>query len=279
VEFAGEFADQLPISVIAAMLGLPWQDDDLLRRCKFLNDEFTRWSETFGDDPSVLQDARAAAAEMEDILRPYIRARRAAPEDDLISALWAEGPKILPDWDEDDVMSQCKTLFPAGGQTTAYLLCNMMFLLMQDPDLYRYVRGEPGTRLPPFIDEALRLHGTIHFRVREAVSDTVLRDVHIRAGQRVFPINSAGNRDGAKFDDPQTLRREGRPQRHLAFNVGPRVCVGEALARAEALEAYLRLFAAVADMRLEPAADPPRLTGFMSRSFRPLHLRVSAVAA
>jgi cytochrome P450 len=215
---------------------------------------------------------------MESILRPYIRARREDPQDDLISALWAEGPNILPDWNEDDVMSQCKTLFPAGGQTTAYLLCNMMFLLMRDQDVYDYVRQTPEQRLPPFIDETLRLHGTIHFRVREALADTTLSGQHIQAGQRVFPINSAANRDAAKFDNPQELRREGRPQRHLAFNVGPRVCVGEALARAEALEAYQRLFAATSDISLNPHQEQPHLSGFMSRSFRPLHLQLKAAA-
>lgn len=270
VDFTDNFAEQLPISVIAALLGLPWEDRDLLRRCRELNDEFIRWSETFGEAADVLASASAAADEMDEILRPYIRARRTDPRDDLISALWAEGPSLLEDWSEDDVLSQAKTLFPAGGQTSAYLLANMMYLLVTDEELMKVVTSDPEKHLVGFIEETLRLHGSIHFRVREALADTELNGVTIVRGQKVFPINSSANRDAAKFPDPDRLLLEGRKGKHLAFNVGPRICVGEAFSRAEAHEAFLHVLATRKNIRLAGTAPEPRLAGFLSRSFRPV---------
>jgi cytochrome P450 len=278
VEFAGQFADRLPINVIAAMLGMDWDDDSLLARCKELNDAFIRWSETFGEDEETLSQAVLAAEELEELLRPVIRARRASPRDDLISQLWARGPALLAGWGEEDVLDQCKTLFPAGGQTTAYFLCNAMYLLATSGRLRDENWADDQAQLANFLDEALRLHGTIHFRVREVLSDTTLAGVELKRGDRVYPVNSAANRDPAKFDHPAELRPGRAPARHLAFNVGPRVCVGEAFARAEAVEAFARIASRLSHIALDPMQPAPRLTGFLSRSFRPLHLRFTARA-
>jgi cytochrome P450 len=276
VEFADQFADQLPINVIAAMLGMNWDDDGLLHRCKELNDAFIRWSETFGEDETALAEAVVAAAELEDLLRPVIRARRTDPQNDLISALWSQEPALLDNWTEEDVLDQCKTLFPAGGQTTAYFLCNAMYLLATDGRLKEPGWASDPSDLANFIDEALRLHGTIHFRVREVMNDTVLADVQLKKGDRVYPVNSAANRDPSKFDNPNELRSGRSQARHLAFNVGPRVCVGEAFARAEVAEAFVHIAKQLHDIKLDESQPTPRLTGFLARSFRPLHLRFTA---
>jgi cytochrome P450 len=272
-EFATSFGEQLPVDVIAALIGLPWQDEELLGRCKALNDKFIRWSESFGDDPAVLDDALAAGAEMDEILTPFVRERAKNPSDDLISVLWSEGPKLLPNWSERDVLDQCKTLFPAGGETTAYLIDNMMFLLLHHEQLMSTTAKSPADVLPKLVEEALRLHGSIHFRIREVVQATTLRGVYLNPGDRMFPITAAADRDENQFPNAEELdldRKE--PWRHIAFNVGPRQCVGAAFARAEAIAAYECVFERLSNIRSDPTAPPPGLRGFLSRGFRPINI-------
>jgi cytochrome P450 len=153
-----------------------------------------------------------------------------------------------------------------------------MYLLATSGRLRDENWADDQAQLANFLDEALRLHGTIHFRVREVLSDTTLAGVELKRGDRVYPVNSAANRDPAKFDHPAELRPGRVPARHLAFNVGPRVCVGEAFARAEAVEAFARIASRLSHIALDPMQPAPRLTGFLSRSFRPLHLRFTARA-
>jgi cytochrome P450 len=95
--------------------------------------------------------------------------------------------------------------------------------------------------------------------------------VRIAAGDRVHPVNAAANRDPARYDEPDRLRldRKGYAS-HLAFNAGPRFCVGAALARMQASEALGALLARVPRVRLHADRERPGYRGFVSRGFRPL---------
>lgn len=117
------------------------------------------------------------------------------------------------------------------------------------------------------------MRSPLHLRVRRAVADVELGGVTIRRGDRVHPVNAAANRDPARHPEPDRFRldRKGYAS-HLTFNVGPRQCVGAALARLEirmALDAMLERWPA---FTLDPEAPPPSFAGFVSRTFRPLHL-------
>jgi len=272
-DFASSFGEQLPVDVVAALIGLPWQDVELLNRCKELNDKFIKWSESFGDDPVVLDEAIAAGNEMDEILIPFVRDRAKNPSEDLISALWSDGPNLLSNWSERDVLDQCKTLFPAGGETTAYLIDNMMHLLLLDDQLMSTVSESPSELLPKLVEETLRLHGSIHFRIREVVQPTVLGGVSLVPGDRVFPITAAADRDESRFPHAEVLDLERKDLgRHIAFNVGPRQCVGATFARAEAVAAYECVFERMRNVRSDPSAPPAAIPGFLSRGFRPLNI-------
>ena len=273
-ELLSDLVEPLAIHTILAVLGVPVADEGLLERCRRLNEAFTRWSETFGDAASELRDAQRAALEFEGLIQPIISARREQPTSDLISELWSKGPELLAGWSDSDVMDQCKTLLPAGGQTSAYFLANLVYLwLTLDDDAKLALRS----RLPAFVEEALRIYGAIHYRVRVAAEDVTLGAGVVRRGERVYPVNAAGNRDPHRYAHPAEVDID-RPnlRRHLAFNVGPRLCVGAPLARAQALTLLALLDERLPGLRLDADQEPPRLAGFMARSFRPLHVRFQA---
>jgi cytochrome P450 len=230
------------------------------------------WRHTYGEDPEIVEAATIAArASVQDLL-PTVRARRDQPADDLISELWRVGPTILPDWSEEDVLDQCRVLFEAGSETTSHLIGTCVALLAADEALEQRVRSEDGA-LIRLVEEALRLWTVVHMRVRVAREDVELGGVTIRAGERVHPVNASANRDPARYPRPDQLDidRAGYAS-HLAFNVGPRHCVGAALARMEAAEALEAILARVPRVHLDPGREQPRYLGFVARSFRPLWL-------
>lgn len=298
-ELGSQFADGLPIRVIAALLGMPWQDDALVTRFKGQIDDVGRWAEllhhgtvteedlskpwgepsngvtiTWGD---VMQSGRDASRVLGELLLPHIRERGARSADDLISALWEIGRAQFPDWGEEDVLGFCRLLCVAGSRTTSTLLCNALYLLLTRPDLLAQVQSDRARWLPPFIEETLRLFPSLHVRVRYAATDTELEGAQIEAGATVHPLSAAANRDPSRYSCPADIDLE-RPKimNHQAFNVGPRHCAGAPLARAEAFEALDVLLERLPGLRLDPAAEAPRFLGFNNRPFRPLHVLFEA---
>jgi hypothetical protein len=266
------YATPLPIAVVAHILGLE-HDAGALRRSRTWMEAVLAWRHSYGEDAAAVETAKAAARASAADLLPTVRARRAAPADDLISALWAVGPEILPDWSEEDVLDQCRVLFEAGSETTSHLIATCTALLAGDAALEGRVRAEPAA-LARLVEEALRLWTVVHMRVRVARDDVLLAGTAIAAGDRVHPVNAAANRDPARYGRPDSLDLDRRGfASHLAFNVGPRHCVGAALARLEAAEAIAALLRRVPRIALDPTREPPRYAGFVSRSFRPLWIR------
>lgn len=275
VDLAAEFASRLPSDVIAALLGLDWHDDELLAKCQVWNHALFRWSETFGEDEQALQDSLVAAEALNAVLLPVVRERQRRPADDLISILWVKGPELLQPWTEAEVLAQCRVLFFAGSDTTAHLLRNAIYVLMTQPHWQTELRGDEGG-IENFIEEILRYYAPVHFRVRVAIKDVELGGQLIRAGDRVHPMNAAANRDPRHYQDPNTINPQRQPLRdHLAFNVGPRFCVGAALARSEGAEAVSQLLGSVSEIAPDRDAEPPRFIGHMPRSHEPLNVALT----
>lgn len=276
IDLAAYVFEQLPSDVIAAMLGLGWDDEELLEQCKVWNDAIMAWSETFGEDPDILEQALQAAQNLEDVLLPVIRDRRDDPQDDFISVLWREGPGLLDPWGEREILAQCRVLFFAGSETTAHFLANVAHVLVEEPDWQQRLRDHPD-EIPSFVEEILRFYGVIHFRVRVAAEDTILGGQRIAAGDRIHPVNMSANRDPAHFDAPDEIR-PGRDniRSHVAFNIGPRFCIGANLARAEAVEVIEQLLDRFASITWDGSSPQPQFRGHMPRSFRPLHVSLQA---
>jgi cytochrome P450 len=259
----------VPSDVIAALLGLDWQDEQLLASCRAWNSTIFRWSETFGADEAATNEALAAAAGLDEVLLPVIRARREHRADDLISLLWDKGPDALQPWGEAEVLAQCRVLFFAGSDTTAHLLRNLLHVLLTEPGVDDRLRADP-TQVGAFVDEVLRLYGPIHFRVRVALTDVELGGQVIRRGERAHPMNAAANQEPRHYPDPHRIQIDRSPLRdHLAFNAGPRFCVGAALARAEGAEVVEQVLPRSSGMDWVDGAGRPRFRGYMPRSFRP----------
>ncbi|MEJ2870499.1 cytochrome P450 [Actinomycetospora sp. OC33-EN08] len=271
-DLATEYANIIPSDVIAAMLGLDWQDEQTMANCRTWNISMFRWTETFGEDESAFSEALEAARNLDEVIRPVIKERRDSDADDLVSLLWRQGAGVVEPWGEAEVLAQARVLFFAGTDTTSHFLKNAIYVLLEHPELQDRLRGDERA-IADFGEEVLRFLAPVQFRVRVATRDVELAGHLIREGDRVHPVNAAANRDPNHYPEPDVVDLDRRGIKdHVAFNVGPRYCVGAALSRGEELEVVLQLLDRYENLRWDSAAEPARYRGYMPRSFSPLNV-------
>ena len=283
VELTSAFSDELPSRFIATVLGLPVDDEELLAGCAHNHHDIMRFltytgtvSEPLSDADPMVRDAVAASLRMDELLLPVIRARRAAPREDLISRMWSEGPSVLDGWTEQDVLTTCRLMFLAGSDTTASGISNTVHLLLSRPELLGKVLADRAL-LSGFVEESLRLYGPTLGRPRFADQDAEVAGAAVKKGQMLFCLTAAANRDPAKFDAPDVVDPErDNVRQHMTFLVGPRTCVGASFARAAIEESVGGLLDRLPNLRFDPDAEPARISGFLMRAFGPLHLRFDA---
>jgi cytochrome P450 len=232
LDFVEEVAAALPIRVAVALIGLPSGHDADIRR----------WSDALESLKLIhgADNIRAAIrqfSEMDDFFRKQFVIKRANPGEDLISTLLAaqlDGAPIT----ESNLLTYCSTFLAAGSDTTRSLLTGMALALAEHPDQMRKLKQNPAL-LDGAIEESLRWTTPARGFLRTALTDTRVRGVDIKAGQRIYLLYDAGNRDAEVFADPWTYDIE-RPNAssHLGFGYGPHLCIAAHLARLEARELY-----------------------------------------
>jgi cytochrome P450 len=270
-----DYGDRFSVRVIAAILGLPWEDDAWIARCKRLLDTKQDYLNALwlGPDEELCELARAAAVEMDGMILPHVetaKGREPRP-DDLMALLWKEGPSIMSDWQAGDMVSWVATIFFAGTDTTTHAIANAAYLMMTVDGLQERLSVGGAESVERFAEEVLRLYPSVHFTYRRANVDFELGDRQIRQNDTLFLLDAAANRDPARFDCPHEidLDRDGL-RKHVAFSSGPRSCAGTALARGELQETILRFVDRLPNLRLDPAGESPKLEGFLLRSYAPL---------
>ena len=237
-DFIREFAGPLPALVIMDMLGAPRSE---LPRLKRLSDEMALFIGSARDSPEKYARAEAATHEMAGLFRDLIAARRATPRPDLLSELVSledAGDRLS----DDELVATCILLLFAGHETTTHHLANGLAALLRFPGEMERLRGD-ASLAPAAVEELLRYDGPIGAQVRIVQEAQEFHGKALRAGERVFLLMNAANRDERAFPDPDRvdLARSGVP--HLTFGFGMHICLGFPLARLEgqvALPAVLR---------------------------------------
>jgi len=272
-EIFHDVARLLPIAVVSRILGLPDGDLQTLDRAKGWMDAVLAWRHSFGVDPDIRESAVRATRSLEPALLETVRDRRERPRHDAISFLWAAGREVAADWGERDVLDNAKFVFEAGSETTASLITNAVHRLLEHPAAERErIVGDP-LAFAPFLEEVLRHSTVIHLRARTATADARLGGVVIEAGARVIAVNAAANRDPDRWEQPDRFDPgRSRLWGHLAFNVGPRHCVGAHLARMQATEVICGMWRALPAIEPTDGAPPAVPIGFVSRTWRPVEV-------
>jgi cytochrome P450 len=237
VELVGDYALPLPATVIAELLGVPAEDH---RR-------FHRWSSGLVSVSSKRDMIRALPAALAFVryLRKLVRQRRAAPENDLISALVrveAAGDVLS----EDELLAMAFLLLVAGHETTVNLIASGALALLEHPEQADALREDPSL-LKPAVEELLRYTSPVEMATeRYAREDLMVAGTKIPRGDLVLAVLGSANRDEQHFENPDVLDLRRDPNRHLSFGRGGvHHCLGAPLARMEgqiAIGALLRRF-------------------------------------
>jgi cytochrome P450 len=267
VDFMREFAFALPVAVIAELVGVQdWDREEL----KVLARKLTALLEPMADD-NDLAAGDVAAVEMANMFGALTTERRAAPREDLASALAAVAEREAGRLSEAELVENLMLLLIAGFETTTNLLGNGLRILLDDQATADGLRSG-ALSAADFVEEVLRYDAPVQQTGRRRHTAGVLRGVDIPAGDQVVVMLGAANRDPRRFADPEVFR-PGRPDAGpLSFGAGAHFCLGAALARLEGTVAFSKLFTRFPE--ITAAGEPQRRKGLTFRGFERLPVKL-----
>jgi len=220
-DVAVEYAQEIPVRLIAHMLGLPESDGDLYRK----------WIKMILEDGITdVNIAVEAAGEMTHYFMGYVHDRVEKPGDDLISYLLnvrSNGQPLTP----ENVIGSLRLLLIAGIDTTWSGIGSCIWHLATHPEDRRRLVREPQL-MPTAIEEFLRAYAPVTM-AREVAKETQINGCTFKAGEMVLLSFPAANRDPEMFPDADKVIIDRKENRHAAFGLGIHRCVGSNLARME----------------------------------------------
>ena len=235
------FALPLPVAVICELLGVPVED----------RPRFRVWSDAaLSTSRLTAEESVANREELRDYMRGLIAARRAAPADDLMTAL-IEARDVRDRLSELELVDQCIGILIAGHETTASQIPNFVYALLEQPEHWATLRDDPEL-IPAAVEELLRFVplGASSSFPRYAREDVQVGGTLVRAGEPVLVAVGAANRDALRFDEPGELRFDRPANQHLGFGHGVHHCLGAPLARLELQEALRALLGTLPGLRV-----------------------------
>jgi unspecific monooxygenase len=241
-----QFCTQLPVRIIARLLGVPEE----------MSDDLLRWSNTMvamymaGRTREVEDAANQAAADFTNFLHRYIDKRRSDPGDDLITHLIAaeEAGERL---NTDELIGTCILLLNAGHEATVHSLGNAVKCLLEHQTPMKALQPD---HIAATVEELLRYDPPLHMFTRFAYEDIQIGDHVLKRGDEIGLVLGAAGRDPALYDKPDQFDPYRMAKPHAAFGGGLHFCVGAPLARLELQIALPALFAHHPNMEL---AVPP----------------------
>jgi cytochrome P450 len=241
-DLLAEFATPIPVIVICDLLGVPNQ----------MAQQLLAWSHDMvamyqaRRNPAVEDAAVAATVAFSDFMRGYIKERRKAPRDDLLSELIRaeeQGNKLS----EDELVTTAILLLNAGHEATVHAIGNGVKALLE--------LGIRDNLSGGHIEELLRYDAPLHLFTRYALEDVDYAGIRLAKGEEVGLLLGAANRDPARFAEPDRFDPARDPNAHVSFGAGIHFCIGAPLARLELQVALPLLFQRLPKLAL---AEPPR---------------------
>jgi cytochrome P450 len=269
--FVQDFAFPLPATVIAELIGAPPEDTP---RFKDWSDDLAQVA--FGAGGDERNDRYVRAMNGIDELFAYFEQRMEYssehPGEDMISDLLA-GDEKGERLSDDEIKSMCALMLFAGHETTTTTITSAVLMLLRNPDQHERLRSEPDELAGPAVEEALRYDGAIKVLIRYVTEDFELRGRQIKAGQRVFILPAAANRDPERFENPEQVDIGRSPNPHVAFGKGIHACIGAQLSRIEMRVALATIMKRMPDLRFAEAEPTLRYApSLASRALQELRI-------
>ena len=259
-DLIADYAEPLPVKIIADLLGFPESEEHLLRP----------WSQSivkmYEVNPSeqYQMEAKKAAAEFAEYVRSLAEHRKKNPGQDLITdlAMVEENGEKL---NSHELVATCVLLLNAGHEASVNAFGNGMVAALERPDQAELLRKKSRAITDTALEEFMRFDAPLHLFERTATVDTELGGVKIEKGQKIAALIGSANRDSAVFEraDEMDLTRDPNP--HIGFGAGIHFCLGAPLARLEMSVSLPALWEKYPKMEL--AGAPVRRPTFVLRGY------------
>ncbi|MFZ9105042.1 MAG: cytochrome P450 [Pontimonas sp.] len=255
-----DFAEPLPVKVIASLLGFPEEDEHLLRPW---SQAIVKMYEVAPDD-ATRAEARLAADEFAAYVEGLMSERKVQPGDDLISELAAveDGGDRLS---ARELIATCVLLLNAGHEASVNGFGNGMVALLRRDEQRQLLWSSPEEHSATAVEEFVRFDAPLHLFERTATADTEIGGVVVKSGQKIAALLGSANRDESVFDRAHVMDITRDPNPHIGFGAGIHFCIGAPLARMEmqtALPMLVKRFP-----RLNLASEPVSRGTFVLRGY------------
>jgi unspecific monooxygenase len=250
VELLKTYAETIPVTIIARMLGIP------VEAAPRLLDWSHRMVKMYVFNPSFETelDANQASAEFADYLRGIIAEKRAGPADDLLTHMITsekDGERLS----DAELISTTVLLLNAGHEATVHQIGNAVRTILQSGHSPAVLFADEAAA-ERTVEECLRFAAPLHIFQRYALSDIELGDgIALKKGDKIGLMLGAANVDPRKFSAPGTFKPDRDEGANLSFGAGLHFCIGAPLARLELKISLPILFERLPGMRLKD--EPP----------------------
>jgi unspecific monooxygenase len=244
VELLSAFADIIPVTMIARMIGIPEE----------MGPQLLKWSHAyvrmymFGRTRDDEYAADQAAKEFADYVKSVIVERRANPRDDLLTHMITTEHKGQYLTDEE-LVSTTIVLLNAGHEATVHQIGNSVRVILESghapEDIFKDDVATERT-----VEETLRICAPVHVFQRWALEPVEIDGVSLQRGDKVAMILAAANLDPTKFSDPLAFKPDRQEAPNLSFGAGIHFCIGGPLARLELNIALPILFERLPGLKL-----------------------------
>ncbi len=234
MDFIEDFARPLPAITMVELLGV-----DAAER-----EEVIGWTDDianfFGNANSPIEVANAAQSALRSLIERFkhmLEVRSADPRDDLLTLLlqaWEEGDDFAT---LDELAAQCCALLFAGHETTRMLLGNGLLALINNPEQFALLKGNPSL-IPGAVKEFARFDAPVQLNSRVVATPFEMYGRELKQGQIVTAMLGSAQRDPRAFADPDRLDVTRRGSPSLSFGKGAHYCIGAALASLEVETAF-----------------------------------------
>lgn len=226
-ELLSSFADIIPVTMIARMIGIPDE----------MGPQLLKWSHDyvgmymFKRTPEDELAADGSAREFADYVKTLIAERRKAPREDLLSHMIHTEHKgqYLSD---DELVSTTIVLLNAGHEATVHQIGNSVRVILESGLPVEPMFGDEAS-IERTVEETLRICAPVHIFQRWALEDVEVDGVSFKRGDKVSLILAAANLDPKKFLDPLVFKPDRQEAANLSFGAGIHFCIGAPLARLE----------------------------------------------
>jgi len=259
-DLIADYAEPLPVKIIADLLGFPESEEHLLRP----------WSQSivkmYEVNPSEQYqiEAKKAGGEFAEYVRDLAEHRKTNPGQDLITdlAMVEENGEKL---NSHELVATCVLLLNAGHEASVNAFGNGMVAALKRPDQAELLRKNSRAITESALEEFMRFDAPLHLFERTATVDTELGGVKIEKGQKIAALIGSANRDSSVFDraDEMDLTRDPNP--HIGFGAGIHFCLGAPLARLEMSVSLPALWEKYPHMQL--AGESVRRPTFVLRGY------------